>query len=92
MYRLYDLKTYFQFRNGLPPTWEFGLLAGVAGCSRVATASELIRNNRTLPFSTLCWIRQNTGIERRDYKEGNKNILISVKILHVQLLLETGNN
>lgn len=35
------------------PTWEFGLLAGVAGGSRVTGAHQLIRNNRTFPLPTL---------------------------------------
>lgn len=42
------------------PTWEFGLLAGVAGCSRVTWTHQFIRNNRTFSLSTLC----NEGTER----------------------------
>lgn len=49
------------------PTWEFGLLAGVAGCSWVAAASELVRSNRTLPVSTVCWIRKS----RRWHEKGS---------------------
>lgn len=47
-------------------TWKFGLLAGVAGRSGVAAAPKLIRNNRTLPFSTLWEIRKNRRKDKRD--------------------------
>lgn len=39
-------------------TWEFWLLAGVAGSSGVAAATRVIWHNRALPFPILCWIKK----------------------------------
>lgn len=47
-------------------TWKFGLLAGIAGCPGVAAAPKIIRNNRTLSFSTFCWIKEERK-QREDY-------------------------
>jgi len=50
-------------------TWEFGLLAGVAGRSGVAAPPEFIGSDGTLPLSTLCSTnrtkrRRHTGWQR----------------------------
>lgn len=54
-------------------TWEFGLLAGVAGCSRVTGAHQLLRRNGTFSLPTF-WNKgteQSLGQNRKKWQPGS---------------------